>query len=98
MAAIGKGDWVQSLIDHQYESCVVRRDGVYCVDFFEPAGSPCDRCGDTTPGFILLGVGRPFVTRGQFCHCEFRPLGGSTKTRTLKSPPINASARESEDA
>ena len=95
VAPIGPGDWVQCISTAGPDSYGNRiyAGNVYCVEriesFNDIPGSPD---GD---GVKLVDVG------DQDCLWKperFRPLGGNTNTRTLRAPPINAPARESEDA
>ena len=93
MAAIGKGDWVQALMDGI--ECPVREGQVFCIEAVFPEGG-CLRCGQCL-GLHLYGVPTPYDLGLLDCpnewpSCVFKPLGGNAKT--LTAPP----ARVTEDA
>lgn len=94
MAAIGKGDWVESLSDWEDDDfgVAVTRGTAYYVEAIGEADAleECERCG-VTGGIVLVLTGAS-TPGGGWCPCGFKPLGGNAQERT--APPI----RVTEDA
>lgn len=76
MSAIGPGDWLESLYDYPASgsSRSLTKGGLYCVGEVDHEDCTCWRCGDTGPGFALVGDPPGSLADSAWCLCDFRPI------------------------